>query len=104
MSTTSDDQPCGAEGRARESVEHLQAAARELIAAARAALDVAEDVVNDPERAASLVGALAHAGDVARRLAGTGAGGGAGPARGADGRGGGDRGDAEPRVERISVT
>jgi hypothetical protein len=34
--------------RARDSVEHLRAAARELIAAARAALDVAEDIVEDP--------------------------------------------------------
>lgn len=34
--------------RAREGLEHLQAAARELIAAARAALDVAEDIVDDP--------------------------------------------------------
>lgn len=34
--------------RARDGLEHLQAAARELIAAARAALDVAEDIVDDP--------------------------------------------------------
>ena len=33
------------EGRAREGVEHLQAAAIEVIAAVRAFLDVAEDIV-----------------------------------------------------------
>jgi hypothetical protein len=56
--------------RARESVEHLQAAARELIASARAALDVAEDLVDDPEVAASLAGAVGSVGDVVRNLAG----------------------------------
>ena len=42
--------------KARAGIEHLQAAARELIAAARAALDVAEDIVEDPDTAASLAG------------------------------------------------
>lgn len=42
--------------RAREGIEHLQSAARELIAAARAALDVAEDLVDDPDTVASLAG------------------------------------------------
>jgi hypothetical protein len=66
--------------RARESVEHLQAAARELIAAARAALDVAEDLVDDPEVAASLAGAVGSVGDVVRNLAGGGWRTGGGPA------------------------
>jgi hypothetical protein len=92
MSTTSDDQPAVAEDRARQGVEHLQAAARELIEAARAALDVAEDLVNDPERAAALVGSLADAGDIARRVVRAG------------GRATADGPDGEPRVERISVT
>lgn len=39
------EDPRGADG-----VEHLQAAARELVAAARSFLDVVEDVVEDPER------------------------------------------------------
>lgn len=34
--------------RTQEGVEHLQAAARELIAAARSFLDVAEEAVSDP--------------------------------------------------------
>lgn len=51
---TASSGPDGSDGvepvaeRAREGLEHLQAAARELIAAARAALDVAEDIVDDP--------------------------------------------------------
>lgn len=34
--------------RAREAVEHLQSAAKEMIAAARAVLDVAEELIDDP--------------------------------------------------------
>jgi hypothetical protein len=41
--------------RTAEGVEHLQAAARELLGAARAFLDVVEEVVEDPERASSAV-------------------------------------------------
>ena len=71
MTTTSapGDLPPAAQARAREGVEHLQTAARELIAAARAALDVAEEWVNDPESVASLVSTLATVGDVAQRVA-----------------------------------
>ena len=36
--------------RARQAVDHLQSAALQLIAAVRAALDVAEDLVRDPGR------------------------------------------------------
>jgi hypothetical protein len=62
----------GAQARAREGIEHLQAAARELIEAARAALDVAEELIDDPESVASLVGTLASAADVAKRVTGSG--------------------------------
>lgn len=55
--------------RAREGLQHLQAAARELIHAARALLDVAEDLVDDPAALATLVGALSSVGDLARRRA-----------------------------------
>jgi hypothetical protein len=51
-----------AHDRAREGLDHLQAAARELIAAARAALDVAEDLIDDPDTIASVVGAAGHLG------------------------------------------
>lgn len=59
--------------RAREGLEHLQAAARELIHAARAMLDVAEALVDDPETVRHLVGALGTVGDVARHAAAAGA-------------------------------
>lgn len=43
------------EEHAAEGLEHLQTAALELIAAARAFLDVAEDVVREPGVAATIV-------------------------------------------------
>jgi hypothetical protein len=46
--------------RARDGLEHLQSAARELIAAARAALDVAEGIIDDPDAVSSMVGRLAE--------------------------------------------
>ncbi len=51
--------------RTGDAVAHLQAAAREMIAAARAFLDVAEEVVEDPEAGEALLSSL---GDVARRV------------------------------------
>jgi len=89
-----------AQARAREGVEHLQAAARELIEAARAALDVAEEWVNDPESLASLAGTLAAVGDVARRM--TGAGGHPRPDQAAPGNP--PAPDGESRVQRIDVS
>lgn len=81
------DQEGKAGDAAAEVVAHLQAAALEVIAAFRALLDAAEDVVRDPE------GALA----VAATLAGRGRA--RGP-RGEDGEGEGDDG----RVQRIPVS
>jgi len=49
------------EDRARDVVEHLQAAALEMIAAARAALDVAEDLVKDAPSAGAALGGLSEA-------------------------------------------
>jgi hypothetical protein len=60
-----------AQERAREGLDHLQAAARELIAAARAALDVAEDLIDDPDTISSVVGAAGQfggLGDLVRSL------------------------------------
>ncbi len=51
--------------RTGDGVAHLQAAARELIAAVRAFLDVAEEVVEDPKAGGALLESL---GDVARRV------------------------------------
>lgn len=104
--TTSDgEMSTGTQARAREGLEHLQAAARELIEAARAALDVAEEVVNDPESLASLAGTLVAVGDVARRVTGTG--GWPSPRATTGGRGGHGAGAADddsPGVQRITVT
>ncbi|HEY6415555.1 MAG TPA: hypothetical protein VIX41_04940 [Acidimicrobiales bacterium] len=86
--------------RAREGLQHLQAAARELIYAARALLDVAEDLIDDPAAIATLAGALGAMGDAARRRATTpAAAGDHGEHRGEDGAGA----VPEPTIERITV-
>lgn len=51
--------------RTGDGVAHLQAAAREMIAAARAFLDVAEEVVEDPKAGEALLESLSA---VARRV------------------------------------
>jgi hypothetical protein len=79
------DQEVKAGDPASEVVAHLQAAALEVIAAFRAFLDAAEDVVRDP------AGALAVAATLASRGRGR---------RGEDGEGEGDDG----RVQRIPVS
>ena len=53
------------EDRAGDGVAHLQTAAREVIAAFRAFLDVAEEVIEDPKSGEALLETL---GDVARRV------------------------------------
>ena len=50
----------GDDRRAKDGVEHLQAAAIELIEAARAFLDVAEEVVSELPDAEGLVGAVSE--------------------------------------------
>jgi hypothetical protein len=86
------------EQRAAEGVDHLQAAALEMIQAARAFLDVAEEVVTDRERVSEAFSVLT---DVARAAA-----------RGATDRpgdgstapdGGGD-GATESQVQRITLS
>jgi hypothetical protein len=42
----------------REGLDHLQAAAREMIAAARSFLDAAEDLVDDPKAAEAVFDTL----------------------------------------------
>ena len=78
------------EDRARQGVEHLQAAAIEMIAAFRAFLDVAEEVVRDPSAVTAFATSLVETAKAAA------------PATtpseaGADG-------PAEPRVTRIRVS
>jgi hypothetical protein len=88
--------------RAREGIQHLQAAARELIHAARALLDVAEDVIDDPAAIATLMSALGAMGDAARRRATAAATTAATSA--ADGDAEGEVGAVpEPTIERITV-
>lgn len=48
--------------RARAGVDHLQAAALEVIAALRVFLDVAEDMVRDPASVGTMVQAATAAG------------------------------------------
>ena len=90
MST--DDSPADA---AREGLEHLQAAAHEMVAAARSMLDAVEELIDDPRAAVAMATAF---GTMSRLVEGavasvsgviTGAG------AGAD--------DDEPRVQRIKV-
>jgi hypothetical protein len=86
--------------RAGEALDHLQTAALELIHAARAFLDVAEDVVTDRDKVADVVEVLGSVADAAARAArGEPLRGGRERARDADG---GDDGDG--RVEHITVT
>ena len=47
--------------RARQGMEHLQAAAIEVISAVRAFLDIAEDVVRDPGAAAAMAASFVEA-------------------------------------------
>ena len=64
-----------AEDKVAEGIEHLQAAAREMIRATRSLLDAAEELVDDPKSVQDLVGSIAHAAQMAAgRLRGTGTG------------------------------
>ena len=64
------------EQRAHDVIAHLQAAALEMIAAARAVLDVAEELVKEPGEVAAMAATLAN---LAGRLAPSGPAGPAGP-------------------------
>ena len=83
--------------RMAEGVEHLQAAALELIAAARALLDVAEELVADPERVTGPLATVATLIDGAGRSA---------RRRSADERApsGDGRGEGSSRLRRIDVS
>ena len=80
----------------REGLEHLQAAAREVIKATRSLLDAAEQLVDDPAAVQQAVGALAGLAQVAAaRLR---SGGASAPPSGDD-----EPGDTG-RVERIRIS
>ena len=91
--TVADCAAVDAEDRAAEGLTHLQAAAREAIAAARAFLDVAEDLVADPASVAAIADAL---GSVVRTAA----------QRGRSVLGHDEPGDADDggRVQRIRIS
>ena len=73
--------------RLAAGLEHLQRAAREMIAASRALLDVAEELVEDPKAAAGVVDLLGSLADRGRSSTGP----------------DDDEGD-EPPVQRIPVS
>lgn len=55
------------EERARDAVEHLQQAATQMIEAARAVLDLAEELIQDPAPLIAAASALADAAGRSRR-------------------------------------
>lgn len=90
--------------RANQGLDHLQAAALEMIHAARAFLDVAEDVVSDQDKVAEIVEVLGSVADAATRAAR------GEPLRGArdradgDGTAAGDDGGTSGGVQHIPVS
>ncbi len=88
--------------RVQAGIDHLQRAAREVIAASRALLDVAEELVEDPRAVGSLADVLASVGDLAARA--TRSGPGDAHRRGAGGRQPAADGDDDPPVQRIPIS
>jgi hypothetical protein len=101
------DERDAASSEAHDGVEHLQAAAHEMIAAGRAFLDAVEDVVRDREAVASVVdafGSIAHAAGQAASQAASQA---SRVATGRERSGGaspGDEDDPPSRVQHIRVS
>jgi hypothetical protein len=89
--TASDDRTADP---AREGLEHLQAAAHEMIAAARSMLDAVEEILEDPRAADSMASAF---GTMSRLVEGAVA-----TVSGMVPRGASEP-DDEPRVQRIKV-
>lgn len=84
--------------RAQEALRHLQSAAVELVAAARATLDVIDDLVRDPSALQDLLATVQHAAQTAT--------GGGGEPGGHDPAGAPSDGDrqAPSKVTRIEVS
>ena len=81
--------------KAKEALEHMQQAALQMIAAARAVLDIAEEMVKDPAPLIAAAAATAEAATAAgARLADP-------TGRGHDGESGPT---SEPRVQHIRVS
>jgi hypothetical protein len=90
--TASDDKTADP---AREGLEHLQAAAHEMIAAARSMLDAVEEILDDPRAATSMASAFAT---VSRLVEGAVA------SVSSKAAGSGPEPAEEPRVQRIKVS
>jgi hypothetical protein len=90
--TASDDKTADP---AREGLEHLQAAAHEMIAAARSMLDAVEEILGDPRAADSMASAFGTMGRLIEGAVATVSGVVAG---------GASEPDDEPRVQRIKVS
>lgn len=88
--------PTEAPRAAQASVEHLRSAAHELIAAARSALDAAEEFVDNPETTASLNDVAETVTAFVRSVVPT--------RRGSPGQGAGDDDEGDSGIERIPVT
>lgn len=84
------DSDADVDPRLQAGVEHLQRAAKEAIAATRALLDVAEELVDDPRAVRGVLGALSTVAGAAGGLVGR------GRDRGPD--------DEDPGVQRIPVS
>ncbi|MCU1354422.1 MAG: hypothetical protein JWM05_3631 [Acidimicrobiales bacterium] len=84
-----------ADPRLQEGLDHLQRAAREMIAATRALLDVAEELVDDPRAVGSIVAGFGSLAKAASRAT-MGWSGSAGHGRADD--------DGDPGVQRIPIS
>jgi hypothetical protein len=89
-----DDTAAGSEG-----IEHLQAAANEMIAAARSFLDAVEGVVHDRDAVASVVDTLSSVAHAASQAASR-----VNPARDRSTTRPGDDDDGSSRVQHIRVS
>ena len=65
------EEPGTSDPRVQEGIDHLQRAAREVIAASRALLDVAEELVEDPHAAGDVGRFVASLTGQAQRWAGS---------------------------------
>jgi hypothetical protein len=91
------DNPQGAAGA--EGIEHLQAAANEMIAAARSFLDAVEGVVHDRDAVAAVVDTLSSVAQAASQAAAR-----VNPVRNHPTPGPGDDDDGSSRVQHIRVS
>lgn len=91
-----DGEPLAGDPRVQQGIDHLQRAAREMIAATRALLDVAEELVEDPHAAGDVGRFVASLAGQAQRWTGQA---GRNGARSAT-----EDPDDEPPVQRIPVS